>query len=200
MVLAKVADMTKDCKDWGHKGVSGGTMLELLAECAILLFGKGEEDLLGVEEEVQCTSGCIIAVDSKNKFDILKPKGRGVIVLVGMDVFTRAKEEKQADDSAIARGPEEWVRGAVGVGNGPGNQGHGNWLNAFGRLVQMGISLQLGFQTEFDFSVNHDAGVKGPHAGHLLAQGTNVVLHRARLERVTAGGEYTGAEMMSKDL
>jgi hypothetical protein len=198
MVLAKVADATKDCKDGGHKGVSGGTVLELLAECAILLFGKGEEDLLGVEEEVHCTSGCIIAVDAKNKFDILK--GGGVIVLVRMDVFTRAKEEKQADDGAIARGPEEWVRGAVGVGNGRGNQGHGNRLNAFGRLVQTGISLQLGFQTEFDFSIDHDAGVKGPHAGDLLADGTNVVLHRARSERVTAGGEYTGAEMMSEDL
>jgi hypothetical protein len=105
MVLAKVTDATKDCKDWGHKGVSSGAVLELLAECAILLFGIGEEDRIGAEEKVHITSGCIIAVDAEIKFDILKPKGRGVVVLVRMDVFTRAKERKQTDDGAIARGP-----------------------------------------------------------------------------------------------
>jgi hypothetical protein len=40
----------------------------------------------------------------------------------------------------------------------------------------------------------------GTQAGDLLADGTNVVLHRARSDRVMAGGEVATAEMFSEDL
>jgi hypothetical protein len=63
-----------------------------------------------------------------------------------------------------------------------------------------GIALKLLFQAELNLPIHHHPGVKGPQAGDLLADGTNVVLHRARSDRVTAKGELATAEMFSKDL
>jgi hypothetical protein len=63
-----------------------------------------------------------------------------------------------------------------------------------------GVALKLFLQAKLNLSIHHHPGVKGPQAGDLLADGTNVVLHRARLDRVTAGGELATADMFSEDL
>jgi hypothetical protein len=57
----------------------------------------------------------------------------------------------------------------------------------------------LFFQVEVKFAVDHDPGVKGPQAGDdlLLTNGTNVVLHQVGSKRVTAGGNFPCAEMLS---
>jgi hypothetical protein len=64
----------------------------------------------------------------------------------------------------------------------------------------MGVALELFLQEKLNLSIHHHPGVKGPQAGNLLANGTNIVLHQARLDRVTAGGKFATAEMFSKDL
>lgn len=46
-----------------------------------------------------------------------------------------------------------------------------------GRHVEASVAFELFLQTELNFSVDHDPWVKGPQAGNLLVDGTNVVLH-----------------------
>jgi hypothetical protein len=105
-------------------------------------------------------------------------------------MLARTEEKKETDDATVASGTEEGIWGRIGLHNSCSDEGHQNWFDALRRGVLRGIALKLIFQAELDLPIHH----------HLLANGTNVVLHQARSDRVTAGGELATAEMFSEDL
>jgi hypothetical protein len=61
IVLAEMMDLAKDGMDWRHKDLLCGAMGKLFTRFAIILLGECEEDLVGGQDEVQITGGCIIA-------------------------------------------------------------------------------------------------------------------------------------------
>jgi hypothetical protein len=59
IIMAKMADLSKRRKHWGHEDMSGRAMLQLFTQGAILLFSERKEILFGRQEEIKVTSGSI---------------------------------------------------------------------------------------------------------------------------------------------
>ena len=80
------------------------------------------------------------------------------------------------------------------------DQCDGNWFDADGGFIGARVGAQLSVDAEVSVTYFVFAGVRGPHAGELLADRSKRPLHCARLDTSPAGSELTVLVALGKYL
>ena len=189
--------------DGGQHGAAEGVVRAGMGEDfvanAILLPSKGVGDRGGRLEFSHRGGEGVEDPSAQVETDIGEEErlvmGGGPGVLAG----SQEEEECHHDDirKALARG---------GRGHGVGkmeeveDDGNREGLDSHRGCVGEGVAAELAGKTEVDVAVGVETGVRGPHAGVFLRDGTDDVLHSARLDGSTAGGQATVAVALGKEL
>jgi hypothetical protein len=90
--------------------------------------------------------------------------------------------------------------GGKGHGESLGDDGDGQRFDAFGRRVALGIRAELALEPEVNVVVEIKPRVFGPHTEERLCNSAYGVFHCARADRSAAGGNFTGAVAVGKNL
>ena len=109
-------------------------------------------------------------------------------------MFPGSEQEEETDNAVISRSVKQQILSTVlGSLRCVLDELDRDGFDTIRRRILFGISSQKGLYAPSDIATCIQSWVLGPQAGDLLADGAHVVLHRARSERVAAGGDSSVA-------